>query len=272
MNVRTMAAAAVAAALMAAPAAAQEQIDRRIPTGPGGVVEINNISGTVRVVGWDRNEVQVTGELGRGVERLDLSDEGGRVVVRVVLPRYGRNVDDSDLEIHVPAGKDVDVHTVSADATVNGVSGRTGVQTVSGEVQVDGSPREAQVQTVSGDVQISGVRGRVDVNTVSGDVRVDGRGIEAEVRTVSGDVTIAGQLDPSGTNQINTHSGDVTVTVARGGGASVEFGSFSGEVSSSVPGGMRMQGSTRSQHLEVGRGGPRILVHTFSGDLRLNEG
>jgi hypothetical protein len=271
MNVRILAA-ALAAAALAAPAAAQQDVNRRIATRGTGVVEVSNVAGSVRVVGWNRDEVQVTGTLGEGVERLDLADEGGRVVVRVVLPRRSHEDGDSDIEVHVPAGKDVDVHCVSADASVTGVSGRTSVQTVSGEVEVDGAPREAQVQSVSGDVSIQGVRGRVDVQTVSGDVRMNGRGIEAQVRTVSGDVRVDGQLDPAGTSQINTHSGDVTVTVERGGGASVEFGSFSGEVSSGIPGGMRLQGSSRNQHLEVGRGGPRILVHTFSGDLRLNEG
>jgi len=264
--------AAVAAALAAAPAAAQERVDQRVATSGTGVVEINNVAGSVRVVGWNRNEVHVTGTVEEGVERVEVREEGGRVVVRVVLPRRSYHSDgDAELEVHVPAGKDVDVHTVSADATVEELDGRADVQTVSGEVRVSGHPREAQLQTVSGDVEIVGVRGRVEVQTVSGDVHMDGRGIQAQVRTVSGDVRIDGELDPGGTNQVNTHSGDVVFTIARGGGAQVEFGSFSGEVNSSIPGGMRMQGSSRNQHLEVGRGGPRIMVHTFSGDLTLNE-
>jgi hypothetical protein len=272
MNGKILTAALAAAVVAAAPAAAQQRVDRRIATGAAGVVEVSNVSGSVRVVGWDRNEVQVTGELGEGVERLDLTNEGGRVVVRVVMPRWGRDADESEIEVRVPAGKDVDVHTVSADATVSGVDGRTEVQTVSGEARVDGRPREAQVQTVSGDVTIEGVHGRVEATTVSGDVRVHGRDIEAQVRTVSGDVVIDGVLAPSGTSQINTHSGDVSVTVARGTGAEVEFGTFSGDVNSHVPGGMRMMGSSRNQHLEIGRGGPRIIVHTFSGDLQIQEG
>ncbi|HET6763886.1 MAG TPA: DUF4097 family beta strand repeat-containing protein [Longimicrobiaceae bacterium] len=263
--------AAVAAALAAAPAAAQERIDQHLATGGSGVVEINNVAGSVRVVGWSRNEVRVTGTIEEGVERVELREEAGRVVVRVILPRRGNHDGDAELEVHVPAGKDVDVHTVSADAVVEELEGRADVQTVSGEVHVSGRPKEAQLRTVSGDVVIDGVRGRVEIQTVSGDVRMDGRGIEAQVRTVSGDVRVDGQLDPGGTNQVNTHSGDVTFTLPRGGGAQVEFGSFSGEVSSTIPGGMRMQGSSRSQHLEVGSGGPRIVVHTFSGDLHLRE-
>ena len=36
---------------------------------------ISNVSGTIDVRGWDRNEVQVTGHLGEDVERLDVETQ-----------------------------------------------------------------------------------------------------------------------------------------------------------------------------------------------------
>ena len=63
---------------------------------------ISNVSGTVDVRGWDRNEVQVTGHLGEDVERVDVETSGGRTVIKVVLPRGSSHDGDATLEIQVP--------------------------------------------------------------------------------------------------------------------------------------------------------------------------
>jgi DUF4097 and DUF4098 domain-containing protein YvlB len=321
MNGRYLAAAA-AALCMAAPLAAQERVSQRVAAQGSGPVEISNTAGSVSVTAWDRDEVEVTGTLGRGTERLQLDNEAGRTVVRVVLPRYGRS-EGSEIQVRVPARRDVVVRTVSADAEVRGVTAFVDVRTVSGEVRVDGQPREvsassrsgsvtvsattarvkaesvsgevrvagdvrdrveastvsgdlsveartpeAHVETVSGDVVIGALSGRAEVNTVSGDVRLAGHRIQADVRSVSGDVSIEGDLDGQAATQINTHSGDVRLSLARGAGAELDFSSFSGDVDGDVPGGMRMTRSgAHEQHFVVGRGGARVVVHTFSGDL-----
>ena len=50
------------------------------------MVEISNTAGSVVVTGWDRNEVEITGELGEGTERLDFT-KGDKVTrIKVVLP------------------------------------------------------------------------------------------------------------------------------------------------------------------------------------------
>jgi hypothetical protein len=42
-----------------------ESIDRRLEAAPDGMVTVSNTSGSVEVTGWSRNEVEVTGKLGR---------------------------------------------------------------------------------------------------------------------------------------------------------------------------------------------------------------
>jgi hypothetical protein len=67
------------AALLAVGTRAQEPIDETRQVTPDATVEVENISGSVVVMGWDRNEVKITGTLGRGTERLDIEDLPGRV-------------------------------------------------------------------------------------------------------------------------------------------------------------------------------------------------
>ena len=77
-----------------------------------GRVLISNLSGSVMVTGWDREEISVEGTLGRGTERLDFEVSGDRARIKVIIPRRARNVEGSDLEIKVPRGSRVEVETV----------------------------------------------------------------------------------------------------------------------------------------------------------------
>src|SRR4029077_13336188 len=48
---------------LAVPALGQSRVDERRPAAADGVVEIDSAVGAVKVIGWNREEVQVTGAL-----------------------------------------------------------------------------------------------------------------------------------------------------------------------------------------------------------------
>ena len=68
-------------------------------------MDIENIAGSIQVTGWDRNEVEITGYLGRGAEEIEIDSDGDSISIEVVL-RSGRhvNVEGTDLELRVPHG------------------------------------------------------------------------------------------------------------------------------------------------------------------------
>src|SRR5688500_15552504 len=91
--------------LLAAPLAAGggERVDARRAASADAIVEIDGAGGSLRIVGWDKAEVWVTGTLGDGAEGLDLSGTARRVTIDVDSMGNPDSVK-SDLEIHVPAG------------------------------------------------------------------------------------------------------------------------------------------------------------------------
>ena len=95
---------ACALALLALPglAAAGSAINKRTSADPNGTVEISNVAGSVTVTGWNRNEVEVTGELGDGTETLEFTKGERLVRIKVVVPRRAYNVDDTELIVKVP--------------------------------------------------------------------------------------------------------------------------------------------------------------------------
>ena len=75
--------------LLAPAALAQTAINETRPLDARGRVDISNIKGRIEVRGWERNEVQVTGTLGKGVEKLDIDGSGPQVSIEVRYPKGG---------------------------------------------------------------------------------------------------------------------------------------------------------------------------------------
>ena len=141
----------MASALPLAVFAGGGPVSRTVPADANGEVEISNVSGTIDVRGWDRNEVAVTGHLGDDVERLDVESSGGHTLVKVVLPRGHNSDGEAVIEVKVPKGSSVEVGAVSADVTSKGVLGTQRLKSVSGEVNAEVSGDDSEVRSVSGE-------------------------------------------------------------------------------------------------------------------------
>ena len=240
-------------------AAAQREVNDTKPAKPDGRVEINNVKGSVHVVGWDRNEVGVKGKLGEGVERLDFESNHRRTLVRVVYPRgpWARKSRPSYLTVHVPVGSSVDVDAVSADVSAEEILGPLDLASVSGDVKVSNAGNEVRAHTTSGDVDAEIVAGALEAESVSGDIRVRGAGSDVRARTVSGDVEVdhgpsEGETPPRGAEiEAASVSGDIAIA-----------GALLREVKcESVSGSIRIDGSF------VHDGEVRLNSH--SGDVRV---
>jgi DUF4097 and DUF4098 domain-containing protein YvlB len=230
-------------------------------------VEIVNVAGSVRVIGWDRPEIRITGTLGRGTDRLAVDGGPGQTSIRVILARGGRNTQGSDLEIRVPTRKDVNVQTTSADIDVRSVVGGLVLSSTSGNLEVGGSPREVTAGSTSGDVGVSVSTRTVKASTTSGDVTVGGTVRESiAAKSVSGDVrveagtpelaaeTVSGNLTVANVGRrasASTVSGDVSIR-----GGKMQYFSFE-----SVSGNLRFSGELLP--------GAAFKVESHSGDIDL---
>jgi len=266
-------------------------INKRTAADPAGLVEISNTAGSVVVTGWDRNEVEVTGELGDGTERLDFT-KGDKVTrIKVVLPSRSHNVDDTDLIVKVPVGSTLSVNTVSADLIAQGVRGLQRLQSVSGDVRTEASGEDIECRTVSGDVEItgSGKQGLVSITTVSGDVRANrvagevngstvsgdftlgmGETTRSRLRSTSGDLAVTGQLAPDARVDIESISGDVRLDLAGPVAAEFEVSSFNGEIRNCFgPKPVRTSeyAPGREWRYREGAGTGRVRIKTLNGDV-----
>ena len=269
------------------------EVDETVDAASDGHVDIVNISGSIEVYGWSKSSVEVTGELGEKVEELVLERNGDKVLVKVKVPRNNSNNISSDLIIRVPAGSSIDVSTVSADITSEGVKGEQRLHTVSGDVEAevsgsdvsaesvsgdvdvtgDGSDIEVAANTVSGDVAVIDVSGAVSAEVVSGDVVVqDGSFDRATLNSVNGEVIFQADLRDDGRLTIETVNGDVDVQFGDDVEGRFDIETFNGDITNCFgPKPERTSKYTPGLELSytVGDGGGRVIISTLNGDIDL---
>jgi DUF4097 and DUF4098 domain-containing protein YvlB len=283
----------MAVALLAAPmAGGGERVDERRAAAADAIVEIDGAGGSLRIVGWDKAEVWVTGTLGEGAEGLELSGSSRRISVDVETMGHPDSVK-SDLEVHVPAGARVEVSAMSADITVTNVTGTVTADTVAGDVSVTGSAKEislesvngsvtaacacarAHVESVNGAVTVTGGHGEIEASTVNGALTVTGGKFErAKLETVNGRITFDGELVPRATLGIESVGGSVELRLPAGTDADFTINTFSGSIRNDWgEEGRRTSRHTREQELSftAGSGGASVDVQTLSGNVILTK-
>ncbi len=198
--------------MIAAPAMA-EDVDRTLDAAPDGEVNISNIAGSVVVNGWSRDQVAVTGTLGRNVEELIFERDDDEVTIKVKVPKKGGRGIDSDLRISVPQDSSIDVSAVSADIDVTDVNGVQRLHTVSGDVRTEATASDVSAESVSGDVIVDeGSFSRASLNTVNGEVVFHSElrnGGRFSAETVNGDIDVEFQGDVSARIEIDTFNGSI---------------------------------------------------------------
>ena len=287
-------AALILMAALAAPAwlAAQTPVDERRPAEANGVVEIENLVGSVKVVGWNEAAVQVTGTLAADSE-LEFESSGKRTSIEVEGDDHNPKEAASDLEVRVPASSHVEIEGVRLDIEVSGVTGSVEAETVEGGITQSGAASEVSLQSVMGAVEVAGSSGHIQAETVNGSVTirsssgqveastVNGRLVVSEgsfdrvaLESVAGAVTFEADLASQARVDIETVSGAVELFVSADITGDFAISSFSGGIENGLGIGTIEQESflpAKELNFSTGSGGVRVSVETLSGSVHIRK-
>lgn len=160
--------------------AAQQKVSRRFPATNKNVrIELKNLSGTIVVESWPRDEIKVTATMESPAAHFNPQQTEAGLVIDLVGDNRGRNdVGDVNFRIQVPARSSVDLETRRGQITVS---------------NIQGDLVRAHVST-SGDIELSGVRAaRVFASNIMGNIFFDGEfssGGTYEFKSGQGDITL----------------------------------------------------------------------------------
>ncbi|HKE35344.1 MAG TPA: hypothetical protein VKB66_09065 [Candidatus Acidoferrum sp.] len=258
------------------PVQEQETIQKSfsISGAPHKSLEIDNVWGSIEVVGTNSDQVQLTVnkatraeskdklEQARKEVTLDITEQQGLLKLYVNGP-FRCHCDDGcghrefegyvvkmDFQLRVPRDIDIKVKTVN--------EGRVVVRDINGSFLV---------RNVNGDVEMSNIAG------------------SGTARTVNGPVKVAFRQNPQEASDFQTINGNVELRFTQGLAADFRFKTFNGSIYSDFPVTALPVRAVQEEHrgakvvfhadrytgVRVSSGGPEIKVENLNGDIRILE-
>lgn len=250
LGVSTMKTLLLALTLLPFFASAGEKINEQIEVPANKRIFIDNQRGDVRIEGWDKSQLQITGELDDKAQGYRLEVAGDRIEFIVKMPRNNNNGwnsgDGSQLVIYMPnsseleftgvnatisaknliAGADIDV--VNGDINLQNISGNITVDTVNGDVSAIGLKGDIRYETVNGEINDKDSQGTLRFTAVNGDIKSKTAAQEVRLENVNGDIDFAFQALKS--LRISTVNGESEIHINELlKGAQITYESVSGD-------------------------------------------
>ena len=272
-------------------ALAEKTVQATLSASSTAEVSIECISGKLTIVGWNREEVEVSGTIGDDAE-LEISGDDGDVDIELEIPERRRGKVDVSvtLEIRVPFGAsidieslsattnisdtsgDVEVETMSGDVTVTGDAESVDIENVSGNIRITGTTREVDAETISGNVILENVSGEISATSVNGNIEITGASIEeGQLESVNGSIHFQGDLGADGELSVETYTGNVELILPASISASFEIETLSGTITNELSADQAAKPDRfspgRRLEFRLGSGSATVTVENLSGNV-----
>jgi hypothetical protein len=209
-------------------------VDETIAASNQGAVVIRINLGSVRVIGWTKDSVQVEGTIGTGVMMvadsvvLSRTPERG-VRISTMLQSMNALGGAAELTVHVPLASDVTVDGHQTAITVSGVTGKLNlVANVDGVMRVSGEPAELDAYVGGSDMILNVVTPYLRARTATGRLTWTGSSDDVSLTTVSGLLTA--KVTQVRRGRFETTSGDIHYVGGVAKSASISMESNSGDI------------------------------------------
>jgi hypothetical protein len=233
----------VALAVLSTPARALDEVfSKSYHLDSNGSVELQNINGSIEIMGWDRDTVEVyavksatTGSADLSRVRIEVASAPGHLSVATRYPREKGVAVSVEYHIRVPRHA-----RLSQIGTVNGAVRATHMETT------------GALRSVNGNVEVLDSAGGFSTHTTNGDLRLELR-----------------RLDPSEPVDAGTVNGSIRVALERNASAALDVHTLNGDFHSDLP--VYVQSSTGSLQFRglLGHGGTQLTLRTVNGTIRI---
>ena len=250
------------------------------------VIKLNQLAGNLKITGWDKKEVQISGEIDSDEDRparLKRTDFGFRMQLKYSDNTEDDETIDSDLEVFVPRKYNLTIQTQGALELSN----------IEGEFQIHQANEDAEISNIKGIGKISIVNGTFDMedshfdgdlSNVNGELTVKNTDLFGYVRTVNAKMHL--NRAPKGL-EVSCVNGKITIDSAKDfvdantTNASLVIGSLDGRLSfDSTNGSVTAKfigNSTEGNHsidIETLNGSADLTIpkdYSMSFDIRIRE-
>lgn len=216
--------------------AAQQKISRRYPGGKNVRVELRNISGTIVVESWNRNEIRLTASIESKNANVTPKQVNDCLMIDVMGDNRGRgDVGEINFKLQVPVNSSIDVETRRGNISIANIRSDQVRAHVSSEGDIELtniSATHVVAQNVIGNIFFDGEfsrGGTYEFKSNKGDITIRIPGNSA-FRLVAASPTRQIKLNDFWNNGFKTQDGRKYVGDVGDGRSSVSVTNFSGQI------------------------------------------
>lgn len=277
----------------------QEDFHYSYAMQPGGHLDIENRNGSISIVGWDRDSIDVAGtkyapedaELKQLQIKVDVSGNMASIVTETPNGSWGNY--GANYTIHLPRTTLVSrAKSTNGSVTAEDMSGGGSLLSTNGRIQLRRDEGNFDIRTTNGSVEFEDCSGVERAETTNGNV--DGvlktGAFDAHTTNGSIDVTISKplanetlrakttngsiklELDNFASNpiRVETTHGPVTLRLPHDTDARIDARTNLAEVRSDLPVSAE-QSEKHELRGQLGKGGPVISATTTTGSIRIED-
>jgi DUF4097 and DUF4098 domain-containing protein YvlB len=232
----------------------REEFHQTYPLSSQGRVSLNNINGAVRVVAWDRDEVQV--DAVKSAYRRDRLDEAKIVVrsdansfhVATNYPTRTQTFNDGEGRYNNPAKVEYTL-SVPRGARIDSI------ELVNGSLTIDGITGDVKGASVNGQVSAHDLMGNVNLSTVNGKVEA-----------------VFSRLNETKAISLGSVNGPVSLIIPSDSNAEIKAGTVHGSITNDFGLPVR-HGDYVGRDLsgQLGQGGARIKLGNVNGAITIRH-
>ena len=251
-------------------------IERTLESSQDKILNVQALSGDVRISTWDKNQVNVRikGDE-NALKYIDYTIESkdGNIIVKtekkssltVLIEKVKLSI-----EVTVPLKYNADVKTTGGDIKISQLTGNVKFETAGGDITANDITGELDLVTAGGDIKASNFKGKIKAATAGGDVRLDGSEGEVNAETSGGDV----KLDYTGNNfgiSLKTMGGSIKLKVPETFKAELDISTTGGEIKSDFPLLINKGTSGQTMKGDINGGGKLVKCTTMGGDISIRK-
>lgn len=275
----------------------KEDFSQTHPLAAGGRVFLENFNGSVDLLGWDRDQVEITGTKYASTQdvlddmKIEVVADAGALRIRTIRPPARNCNCGAKYVLRLPRRAVLErVETSNGSMRLEALRGEARLRTSNGSLKVSDFEGPLEATTSNGSVEINAYEGQATLKTSNGRIRgTDLRGrIDASTSNGSIDVTIA-EPAPGLPLRFSTSNGSINLTLDRWTSTGLVARTSNSSVNVRLPEGVnaQLQASTSNGSINtefeittsqlsknrvdgrIGSGGPLIDLATSNGSIRV---
>jgi len=258
---------------------AETRKEYRYTVGPNANISVDTQYGAISVKPGTGTEVVVTATSQSDKTEVDSTQRGNRIeIASHLLPGADQQTGRVDYELLIPEDTTLSLRSSTGPLSAENLHGDLTLEGTDAVVNVHNvSNGHVHVRTMRGAVNLTDVsNGHIEISSISGPVTMKSvTGPWVRANSGSGKIFYDGDFGSGGDYKFSTHTGDIEAIVPANTSADFSAHSILGKVQNQLD---LMPQHTRYTFEEgrsffgtVGKAASKVVLHSFSGKIRLKQ-